>query len=61
MLQSYIRTAISAGVAVWMTGNHDWKAIATAAASAVIGPIMRYLNPNDTAFGRVNPEPSSQD
>ena len=51
LLQSYARTAVSAAVAVYMTGNHDWKAIATAAGSALIGPLIRYLNPNDSAFG----------
>lgn len=55
MIESYIRTAISAAVAVWMTGNHDWKALATAAASAVLGPLMRALNPNDHAFGIKSP------
>jgi hypothetical protein len=54
MIQSYIRTAISAAVAVWMTGNHDWKALAAAAGSAVLGPLMRALNPNDHAFGIKN-------
>lgn len=55
MIESYIRTAISAAVAVWMTGNHDWKALGTAAASAILGPLMRALNPNDGAFGIKNP------
>lgn len=52
MLESYARTAISAGLAVWMTGNHDVKAMATAAVSALAGPLMRWLNPKDTAFGK---------
>ncbi|NTW90455.1 MAG: hypothetical protein HGA35_00720 [Erysipelotrichaceae bacterium] len=59
MIQSYLRTAISAAVAVWMTGNHDWKALGTAALSAVLGPLMRALNPNDHAFGIKNPNSQS--
>jgi hypothetical protein len=35
-----------------MTGNHDPKAIATAGVAALAPVIMRWLNPNDTAFGR---------
>jgi hypothetical protein len=52
MLASYARTAISAGIAVYLAGNHDAKAIGAAAFAAVSGPLMRWLNPNDKAFGR---------
>jgi len=52
MLASYARTAISAGIAVYLAGNHDAKAIAAAAFAAISGPLMRWLNPKDTAFGR---------
>jgi hypothetical protein len=50
MAASYARTAVSAALAVWMTGNHDVSAIGVAAATAVLGP-LRYLNKNDSAFG----------
>ena len=39
----------------WFRNFHDWKALATAAASAVLGPLMRALNPNDHAFGIKSP------
>lgn len=59
MLESYLRTALSASLAVYMTGNHDWKAIAIAGASAVLGPLLRYVDPNDDAFGRTR-NPNSE-
>jgi hypothetical protein len=52
LVASYVRTAISAGIAVYLAGNHDAKAIAYAAFAAIAGPLMRWLNPNDKAFGR---------
>jgi hypothetical protein len=52
MLASYARTAISAGIAVYLAGNHDVKAIGAAAFAAISGPLMRWLNPSDPAFGR---------
>jgi hypothetical protein len=52
MLASWVRSFIGAGLAVYMTGNHDPKAIATAGVAALAPVIMRWLNPNDTAFGR---------
>jgi hypothetical protein len=52
MVSSWARSFIGAGLAVYMTGNHDPKAIATAGVAALAPVIMRWLNPNDSAFGR---------
>jgi hypothetical protein len=52
MLASWVRSFIGASLAVYMTGNHDPKAIATAGVAALAPVIMRWLNPNDSAFGR---------
>ena len=52
MLASYARSCIGAGLAVYMTGNTDPKDIATAALAGLVPVIMRWLNPNDPAFGR---------
>lgn len=52
MLSSYARTAISAGLAVYLAGNTDVKAIGSAMVAALAGPLMRWLNPGDTAFGK---------
>ncbi len=52
MLASWVRSFIGAGLAVYMTGNHDLKAIGTAGVAALAPVLMRWLNPNDAAFGR---------
>ena len=52
MLASYARSFIAASLAVYMAGVTDPKAIATAGLAAVLPVILRYLNPNDTAFGK---------
>lgn len=52
MLASYARSCIGAGLAVYMTGNTSPKDIATAALAGLVPVIMRWLNPNDPAFGR---------
>ena len=52
MLASWVRSFIGASLAVYMTGNNDPKAIATAGVAALAPVIMRWLNPNDPAFGR---------
>ena len=52
MVMSYARSCIGAGVAVYMTGNHDLKDMGSAALAALIPVIMRWVNSNDPAFGR---------
>ena len=52
MLASYARSCVAAGLAVYMTGNTNPKDIATAAFAGLVPVIMRWLNPNDSAFGR---------
>lgn len=48
---SYARTAVSAALALYMAGNTDVKSLATAALAAIAGPLLRALNPKDSAFG----------
>jgi hypothetical protein len=48
---SWLRSFIAAGLAVFMAGITDPKAILMAAASAVVPVILRYLNPKDSDFG----------
>lgn len=52
IIQSYLRSAVGAGLAVVLAGNHDVRAIVSAACAAVLPPLLRWLNPNDSAFGR---------
>lgn len=49
---SYVRAAVAAGLAVYMAGGRDVRAILSAGVSAVVPPLLRWLNKNDTAFGR---------
>lgn len=42
---------MAAAIAVYLSGNTDIKAIAGAGAAAVLPVILRWLNPNDAAFG----------
>lgn len=51
MLASYARSFLAAGVAVYATGNTDWKAVLVAGISAVLPVAIRALNPKDAAFG----------
>ena len=48
---SWARSFLAASIAVYMAGITDPKAIAGAGLAAILPVIMRYLNPNDKAFG----------
>jgi hypothetical protein len=48
---SWARSFLAAGIAVYMAGISDPKAIAGAGIAAVLPVVLRYLNPNDAAFG----------
>jgi hypothetical protein len=52
MLASYARSFIAAGLAVYMAGVTDPKAILSAGMAAVVPVLMRWLNPNDQVYGR---------
>ena len=50
-LASYVRTAVSAALGMYMAGHTDTKSIGLAAVGAVAGPLLRALNPKDSSFG----------
>lgn len=52
MLASYARSVLGAAVAVYASTG-DVKMAANALWAAALPVIMRYLNPNDSAFGRI--------
>lgn len=52
MLASWARTALSAALTLQMAGVTDPKKLGYAALTAVIPPVLRWLNPNDAGFGR---------
>jgi hypothetical protein len=51
-LQSYARSVLAAVAAVVATGNWNAEDIFKAAVVAVLPPVLRWVNPNDKAFGR---------
>ena len=48
---SWARSFLAGGLAVYSTGNTDLKDIAAAGLAALIPVILRWINPNDSAFG----------
>lgn len=51
MAASWARSFLAAAVALAMTGETNIKMLANAGLAAVLPVILRYLNPNDSAFG----------
>jgi hypothetical protein len=57
LASSYGRSALSAVLALYMTGNTDLTDLSKAAIAALIPPLLRWLNPKDQAFGRTTSQP----
>ena len=53
MLASYVRSLLAAGIALYAAGVTDPAQLANALWAAVLPVVIRYVNPNDTAFGRL--------
>jgi len=51
LLASYGRSVLGAAVSTY-AATQDWKVTLNALWAAALPVIMRYLNPNDTAFGK---------
>ena len=49
---SWSRSFLAAGIATYLAVGWDAPAILNAALVASLPVILRWLNPNDTAFGR---------
>lgn len=60
MLASYARSVLGAGLALYMAGVTDLSDLWTALVAAFAPVIIRAINPNDPAFGRV-PTPAEID
>jgi len=52
MCLSYLRSALGAVVAVVATLDYEPMDLAKAFVAALIPPVLRWINPNDQAFGR---------
>jgi hypothetical protein len=55
LLASYGRSVLGAAVAVYVSTG-DVKMAANALWAAALPVILRYVNPSDTAFGKVSKE-----
>jgi hypothetical protein len=51
LIASYARSVLGAGVATYVS-TQDVKLTLNALWAAALPVIMRYLNPNDTSFGK---------
>ena len=58
LLASYGRSLLAAGLALYAAGVTDPMQLANALWAALLPVAIRYVNPNDPAFGRV---PSAED
>ena len=52
MVTSYLRSCIAAVIAVVATGSYMPEDILKALLAAALPPLVRWVNPNDKAFGR---------
>jgi hypothetical protein len=59
-LASYARSAIGAGTAMYAAGITDPETLAYSLLGALVPVLMRAVNPNDLAFGRL-PDASEVD
>jgi hypothetical protein len=51
IVASWARSFMAAAVALYMAGETDPKTLGMAGVAAVLPVILRWLNPNDAAFG----------
>jgi len=52
MVLSYLRSALAAVIAVAATLDYEPMDLVKAFVAALIPPVLRWVNPNDPAFGR---------
>lgn len=49
---TWFRAAASAAIALYLTGVSDPKTLAAAALAGFAGPLLKWLDPSATDFGR---------
>ena len=52
ILATYLRAAIAAVLALYLSGVTDPKSLLMAGVAAVAGPVLKALDPKETTFGR---------
>ena len=56
IIGSYARSFLTGAVTLYMAGETEPKKLLAAGIAAVLPPLLRWLNPNDRAFGRGSQE-----
>ncbi len=56
ILGSYARSFLTGALTLYMAGETDPRKLLAAGVAAILPPLLRWLNPNDQAFGRGNKE-----
>ena len=49
---SWFRAAASAAIALYLAGETDVKTLGMAALAGFLGPVLKWLDPSATEFGR---------
>lgn len=52
ILGSYARSFLTGALTLYMAGETDPRKLLAAGVAAILPPLLRWLNPNDQAFGR---------
>jgi hypothetical protein len=56
ILGSYARSFLTGAITLYLAGETDPAKLLAAGIAAVLPPLLRWLNPNDKAFGRGSQE-----
>jgi hypothetical protein len=49
---TWVRAAASAAIALYLAGETDLKTLGAAALAGFLGPVLKWLDPSATEFGR---------
>lgn len=49
---TWFRAAAAAAIALYLAGETDLKVLGTAALAGFLGPVLKWLDPSATEFGR---------
>lgn len=49
---TWFRAAASAAIALYLAGESDLKTLAMAAVAGFLGPVLKWLDPSASEFGR---------
>lgn len=52
IVATYVRAAVAAVLALYLSGVTDLKTLALAGVAAIAGPVLKALDPSATEFGR---------